>query len=53
MNRSSFFRIILILVAMNAAIAIFALLGGDMGDTGGKILGTSLLARARPVTAAV
>lgn len=44
MNRASFFKIILILVAFNAAIGIYALIGGELGDTGGKILATSLLA---------
>jgi hypothetical protein len=44
MNRNSFFKIILVLVAINAAIGIFALVGGELGETGAKILGTSLLA---------
>ncbi len=44
MKRATFLKTILILVAINAGIGIFALLGGEMGETGGKILGTSLLA---------
>ncbi|MBI5157836.1 MAG: hypothetical protein HZA58_07495 [Acidimicrobiia bacterium] len=51
MNRTSFFKIILILVAINAAIGIFALVGGELGETGGKILGTSLLATMGAVLA--
>jgi len=53
MNRASFFRIILVLVAINAAIGIFALVGGELGETGGKILGTSLLATMGAVLALV
>jgi hypothetical protein len=53
MNRATFFKVILVLVAFNAAIAIFALLGGDMGETGGKILGSSLLATMGAVLALV
>ena len=53
MNRTSFFRVILVLVAINAAIGIFALVGGELGETGGKILGTSLLATMGAVLALV
>jgi hypothetical protein len=53
MKRATFFKTILILVAINAAIAIFALLGGDMGETGGKILGSSLLATMGAVLALI
>jgi hypothetical protein len=53
MNRTGFFKIILILVAINAAIGIFALVGGELGETGGKILGTSLLATMGAVLALV
>ena len=53
MNRTSFFKVILILVAINAAIGIYALIGGELGDTGGKILGTSLLATMGAVLALV
>lgn len=37
-------RISITLIVINAALAIAILLGGDMGDTGGRVLGTSLLA---------
>ena len=53
MNRASFFKIILVLVAVNAAIGIYALVGGELGDTGGKILGTSLLTTMAAVLALV
>jgi hypothetical protein len=53
MNRASFFKIILVLVAINAAIGVFALVGGELGETGGKILGTSLLATMGAVLALV
>ena len=53
MKRTNFFKIVLLLVAFNAAIAIFALLGGDMGETGGKILGSSLLATMGAVLALI
>lgn len=44
--RRSLVRIAIGLIAANAALAIVILLGGDMGETGGRILGTSLLATA-------
>ena len=44
--RRSLVRIAITLIAANAALAIVILLGGDMGETGGRILGTSLLATA-------
>ena len=53
MKRATFFKVILVLVAVNAAIGIYALVGGRMGETGGKILGTSLLATMGAVLALV
>ena len=53
MKRASFFKIVLLLVAFNAAIAIFALLGGELGDTGGQVLGTSLLTTMGAVLALI
>ncbi len=53
MNRASFFRIVLVLVAINAAIGVFALVGGELGETGEKILFTSLLATMGAVLALV
>ena len=53
MNRASFFKIILVLVAINAAIGVYALIAGELGETGGKILGTSLLATMGAVLALV
>lgn len=44
--RRSLVRVAIILIAINAALAIVILLGGEMGDSGGRILGTSLLATA-------
>ncbi|HSM01084.1 MAG TPA: hypothetical protein VK960_01410 [Acidimicrobiia bacterium] len=44
-------RIVIGLIAANAAIAVFVLLSGDIGDTEGKILLTSLLATATAVLA--
>ncbi len=53
MTKSFFLRVVLVLVAINAAFGIWALLGGDMGDTEGKILATSLLATMGAVIALV
>lgn len=53
MKRATFFKIILVLVAINAAIGVFALVGGELGDTGRKILFTSLLATMGAVLALV
>jgi hypothetical protein len=47
MNRS--LRIVLVLIGINAAIAIATLLSGELGDTQGRILGTSLLLTAGAV----
>jgi hypothetical protein len=44
--RRSLVRIAIGLIAANAALAIVILIGGEMGDTEGKILATSLLATA-------
>lgn len=44
--RRSLVRIAMVLIGINAALAIIILLGGEMGDTGGRILATSLLATA-------
>ena len=43
MARRSVLRTILALVAANAVLGVFILLGGDMGETEGKVLATSLL----------
>lgn len=53
MKRATFFKVILVLVGINAAIGIYALVGGELGETGGKILGTSLLATMGAVLALV
>lgn len=53
MKKSFFLRVVLVLVAINAAFGIWALLGGDMGDTEGKVLATSLLATMGAVIALV
>lgn len=42
--RSTLTRVAVTLIAINAALAILILLSGEMGDTEGRILGTSLLA---------
>ena len=42
--RSSLTRVAITLIAINAVVAIVILLGADMGDTGSRILGTSLIA---------
>jgi len=47
--RRSFVRIVIGLISANAAIAVFVLLSGDIGETEGRILGTSLLATATAV----
>jgi len=47
--RRSLVRTVIGLIAINAAIAVFVLLSGDIGDTEGRILGTSLLATATAV----
>jgi hypothetical protein len=44
MTRNSALRIVLTLVAVNAAFGVFALLGGEIGDTEAKVFATSLLA---------
>lgn len=44
-------RVVIGLIVVNAAIAVVVLLSGDIGDTEGKILGTSLLATASAVLA--
>jgi len=49
--RTSLVRVAVTLIAVNAGVAIAVLLGGDMGDTGGRILGTSLLATATALVA--
>lgn len=51
--RKSLVRVAITLIAMNAALAIVILLGGEMGRTGGRILGTSLLATATAILAMV
>lgn len=51
--RRSLVRVAITLIAINAALAIVILLGGDMGDTGGRILGTSLLATGTAMVAMV
>lgn len=51
--RHSLVRIVIGLIVVNAAIAVFVLLSGDIGDTEGKILLTSLLATATAVLAMV
>jgi hypothetical protein len=53
MKRANYFKAILILVAINAAIGVFALVGGELGETGRKILFTSLLATMGAVLALV
>ena len=47
--KRSFVRIVIVLISVNAAIAVFVLLSGDIGETEGKILATSLLATAAAV----
>jgi hypothetical protein len=49
--KKTFVRLVIGLILLNAAIAVFVLLSGDIGDTEGKILGTSLLATASAVLA--
>lgn len=49
--RKSLVRVAITLIAINAALAIVILLGADMGDTGGRILGTSLLATGTAIVA--
>lgn len=51
--KRSLVRIVIGLIAVNAAIAVFVLLSGDIGDIEGKILLTSLLATATAVLAMV
>lgn len=51
--RHSLVRIVIGLIVVNAAIAVFVLLSGEIGDTEGKILLTSLLATATAVLAMV
>lgn len=51
--RKPLVRISITLIAINAALAIVILLGGEMGDTGGRILGTSLLATGTAMVAMV
>jgi MFS family permease len=43
MSRRVAMRIILVLVAANAALGVFVLLGGEMGETEGRVFATSLL----------
>jgi len=49
--RRTLTRLVIALIVANAALAIVALLSGDIGDTEAKILGTSLLATACAVLA--
>jgi hypothetical protein len=49
--KSLFTRIVIGLIVANAAFAIFVLLGGDIGDVEGRILGTSLIATASAILA--
>ena len=42
--RSTMTRVAMTLIALNALLAIIILIGGEMGETGGRILATSLLA---------
>jgi len=51
--KRSLVRIVIALIAINAAMAVFVLLSGEIGDTEGKILLTSLLATATAVLAMV
>lgn len=51
MKKSFGLRLVLVLVAINTAIALFVLLGGQMNETGGKVLGSSLLATMGAVIA--
>jgi hypothetical protein len=51
--RRSLVRLVMVLIAVNAAIAVFVLLSGDIGDTEGKILITSLLATGTAVVGMV
>lgn len=51
--KKSLTRVAMTLIAANAALAIIILLGGRMGETGGQILGTSLLATATALLAMV
>ena len=44
-------RVVIGLIIVNAAFAVFVLLRGEIGDTEGKILGTSLVATASAVLA--
>lgn len=44
MNRKNALRVVLVLIAINAAFGVFTLLGGSVGETQEKVLGTSLLA---------
>ena len=49
--KSLFTRIVIGLIVANAGFAIFVLLGGDIGDVEGRILGTSLIATASAILA--
>lgn len=51
MKKSLGLRLVLVLVAINTALALFVLLGGQMDETGGKVLGSSLLATMGAVLA--
>lgn len=46
-----FTRIVIGLIVANAGFAIFVLLGGDIGEVEGRILGTSLIATASAILA--
>lgn len=46
-----FTRIVIGLIVANAAFAIFVLLGGDIGEVEGRILGTSLVATGSAILA--
>lgn len=49
--KTLFTRIVVGLIVANAAFAIIVLLGGDIGDVEGRILGTSLIATASAILA--